>query len=257
MTVQLATSPRCISRGDIKALTKSLLKEHRDAMGWTKPDQVRFDLREIYETVLYPKYEYELITNMDLGFVDQLKVLGKVIMEDRVVLLDRSIAPPNQHPQFVFTMGHEFGHSILHQSERELFRCTSPMITRPTQDDILEIQANAFSENLLMPDGWVIYRFRQCYETERPFRYVGKGTYWFTQYGVSRKLSVSSYTDLCRLVGLPLCKYFSNTSKTSMSLKLHKLGLVQNLTREKWDQGATGVGCKLGDAVKSAFAGLR
>lgn len=154
-------------------------------MGWTKPDQAVLNLREMYETVLYPKYEYDLITNIDLGYVHDVKVLGKVIMEDKVILIDRSIAPPNHHPQFIFTMGHEFGHSVLHPGERETFRCTQPMIVSPNQNDYLEVQANAFSENLLMPDHLVQYRFLYCYRPTRPFVYIGRRDYWFTAEDVS------------------------------------------------------------------------
>ncbi|MDH3938945.1 MAG: ImmA/IrrE family metallo-endopeptidase [candidate division Zixibacteria bacterium] len=232
--------------------TKALVKEHIDAMGWTKPEQAILNLREIYETVLYPKYEYDLITDMDLGFVDNVKVLGKVIMEDKVVLVDRSIAPPNRHPQFIFTMGHEFGHSVLHPGERETFRCTQPMIMQG-QNNFLEFQANAFSENLLMPDYLVQYRFLYCYRPTRPFVYIGSRDYWFEAEGVSRRYSITSYTDFCTRLGSALCKYFCNTSKTSMGLKMHRLGLVKNRTAEEWGQQ----GMRFGNVMSKAFAGVR
>lgn len=257
LTVHPALSRKCITRDYIKTLTDALWKEHIDAMGWGKRDQVRLDLSELYETVLYPKYEFELITNMDLGFVGRVKVLGKVIVEDKVVLVDHSISPPNDHPQFIFTLGHEFGHSVLHPMKREMFRCTQPMIARPDQYDKLEIEANAFSENLLMPDKWVHWRFLHCYRTKRPFIYIGKRDYWFSPNGVSSRYSVSSYTDFCTLLGLPLRKYFSNTSKTSMSLKMHRLGLVENRTREEWGQTSSRVGCTIGEILNNVRSELR
>ena len=79
-------SRKRITREGIKDLTANLWREHFDEMGWTKPDQIRMDIRELYETTLYPKYEYELITSVDLGYVGDSKVLGKVVMEDKVVL---------------------------------------------------------------------------------------------------------------------------------------------------------------------------
>lgn len=166
-----------IKKESIISLAERLVTEYVNEKGWQRVNEVRLDLQEIYETVLYPQFEYQLIQSIDLGYKDNAKVLGKVNNDDKVILIDRSISPPNDDPRFAFTLGHEFGHSVLHQEENEQFRCSSEDIFQHAANDTKEIQANLFAENLLMPKKYVLIFFQHCYNPNKPFTYMGRGDY--------------------------------------------------------------------------------
>ena len=94
--MKLATcSATSYSRDEIKRLTFDIVQQHVREKGWSRLRQIKLDVQEIYESVLYPRYEYDVDTTCDLGFVGDMKVLGKTIPQERIVLVDRSIAPPN------------------------------------------------------------------------------------------------------------------------------------------------------------------
>jgi len=226
---------RGMYKDSIKALTLDIIQEYIREMGWTKPKEFIIDLRDIYETVLYPRYECQLITDMDLGNHEDRKVLGKFIGKDRVVLVDKSISPPARDARFTFTLGHEFGHAVLHPGGHRLFRCSNKDIFSSSKESTMEIQANLFSENLIMPDKLVYQIYCMCYQRIRPFRYVGPGDYIIYAHGIDRKIRIFSYTDLCRILAGHMVMRFSNISKISLGLKLHKLGLISNHTYEKYD----------------------
>ncbi|PKK83707.1 MAG: hypothetical protein CVT49_07415 [candidate division Zixibacteria bacterium HGW-Zixibacteria-1] len=222
-------------KDSIKALTLDIIQEYIREMGWTKLEEVIIDLREVYETVIYPRFECQLITDINLGEFEDRKILGKFIGKDRVVLVDKSISPPARDARFTFTLGHEFGHAALHPGGNRLFRCSSREIFSSNKEKTMEIQANLFAENLIMPDRLVYQKYYLCYQTGRPFRYTGPGEYFIYAYGIDRKIKIYSYTDLCRILAGDLVMRFSNISKESLGLKLHKLGLIANCTMEKYD----------------------
>jgi hypothetical protein len=223
-----------ISRDSIKRLTFGLIQEYVREQGWRRLDDLKLDLQGIYECVLYPRFEYEIITSSDLGFLNDMKILGKTIPKERVVMIDPVISPPVFDPRYTFTLGHEFGHGVLHSQENISFRCTKDGIFGTGQYDLQEVQANTFSENLLMPDSFVHAKFLECYHPTAPVPYIGKGKYWFEEYGVKSSWIISSYTDFLIRLARPLTNFFSNVSKTALALKVQGLGLVNNRTRERF-----------------------
>jgi len=240
-----------LSQRDIELIANELLHEYCDANGWKYQHQIYIDLQGFYEAVLYPRFEYELIMNIDLGYDEGSKVLGKVIPKERVVIIDSSLAPPNKDPRYPFTLGHEFGHGVLHKKGNRFFRCTEKKVFQAQQGDIKEIQANIFSSCLLMPGSLVGFRFQECFGTNRPVRYAGPGYYYFNIEGNDRRYYIDSYTGLCCLLATPLQRYFFNTSKQSLGLKIHKLGLVKNCTAEKFGENNNLLGNILSKAFKN------
>jgi len=226
---------RGMYKDSIKSLTLDIIQEYIREMGWTKPEQIIIDLREIYEIVLYPRYECQLITDMDLGDHEDRKVLGKFVGKDRVVLVDKSISPPARDARFTFTLGHEFGHAVLHPGGHRLFRCNNRDIFSARGIDLREIQANIFSENLIMPDWIVLKKFQHSFQLSRPIRYIGPGRYCLCAHGVDRYFKIKSYADLCHAVSGLMVRHFSNISKQSMSYKVQNLGIVVNCTHENYD----------------------
>jgi Zn-dependent peptidase ImmA (M78 family) len=195
-------------------------------MGMKKLDDMVINLKDIYDCVIYPNYELSLITNLDLGDHQKQKVLGKTICDEKVILIDKSIAPETHDPRFIFTFGHEIGHGLLHNQKQPFFRCTNDSICN--EADLYEKQANEFAENLIMPHNLVKYRYQQYYDTNKPFRYIGATTYYLNH----KRCQINSLLHLCKEIAKPLTPYFSHISKESLGYSLIKLNLIQNETKE-------------------------
>ena len=248
--MKLATLPKKrITKDYVINLTHNYISDYLHEKNWKKIEDIKLDVHEIYESILYPQFEYKLITSIKLGYIEDMKILGKTITKDRVVLVDNSIAPPNKDPRYIFTLGHEFGHSVLHTDAKELFRCTPKEIFTNTNKDIREIQANYFSEYLLMPDDLVKCKFNQCYKPTSPFKYYGAGQYWFDVFGSARKVKIESFKGFCKMLAYPLTPYFSDVSKESLAYKINNLGLVKNYSDEKMGQNVFHIGAILGDMM--------
>lgn len=232
---------KAISRKSIITLTEQLVAEYIQEKRWKNPDDIRLDIQEMHELILYPAAEYRLITSLGLGYLEDEKVLGKTIPKEKTILIDSTIAPPNADPRYAFTFAHEYGHGLLHSEQQELFRCSPKRIATPTPKDLHEIQANIFSEHLLMPDDLVKFKFQSCYKPLTPLRYFKCGEYWIETFGVPRRVRVDSYTAYCEALAYPLRPYFSNVSTTSLALKIHRLELVQNYSGEVFFENPMGI----------------
>ena len=185
-----------------------------------------FDLMDIYETVIYPEYEFQLKTNYDLGDIEGQKILGKTIFSEKLILIDKSISLVNKDPRFIFTLGHEIGHVVLH-NENDLQNPTTIKTLSGTKD-VIELQANRFAENLIMPDNYVKQFIVQYFNLRKPFKYFGAQEYNFK----GRKIKVNSYKEFCEVIAYYLRKYFSNVSKASLGIKISTIGLIDNRTNE-------------------------
>lgn len=239
----LATLRRSRPNGSIQSLARQHVVRYSQEKGWKKLEDIRLDIQEIHEMILYPEFEYSVVTTVPLGYLEDEKVLGKTIPEERVILIDPSIAPPNQDPRYVSTFGHEWGHGILHPDAPKAFRCSGKRIFAKESDEhSREIQANLYFEHLLMPDPLVKAQFYACYRPSAPFQYFRPGVYYLDTFGGNRRAMIHSYTELCRALAYPLTGYFSNVSRASLALKLHKLGLVVNHTRERIFEETTHIG---------------
>jgi len=219
----------------IKQLTRELIDEFAAEMGWSDPRSITLDIEQIYESVIYPQCEYQVNTGLNLGFSDGHKVLGKTVPTDRIVLVDRTVSPQSGDPRFPFTMAHEFGHAYLHSKLLPLSGCTGPAMFGKGRREKMEVEANRFAANLLMPDHLVRLQFKRRYSQSSPIVYRGPKTYWLPNWGTMYQIPAYTYTDFCRVLARPLRMYFSNVSMTSLGLKLHQLGLVGNETEERFN----------------------
>lgn len=157
------------------------------------------------------------------------KIAGKTLPSERLILIDEET---RTRPYFPFTVGHEIGHWILHcrnvvelDHQKTLFDLgISPFVTlcrdlESTPKDPLEIQANLFSANLLMPEHVLRKKFTD---------HFGEPSVVPSVHGHQALREESS--RLARGTGLatntPLWKEFG-VSVTSMAIRLEQLGLVQ------------------------------
>ena len=83
---------RDLSRNEIKAITQVIISEYLEEMNWKNDEDIRLNLQEIYETVIFPNFECQLVTDCDLGSIGSKKILGKYIGKDKVVLIDKSLS---------------------------------------------------------------------------------------------------------------------------------------------------------------------
>jgi hypothetical protein len=208
------------------------VNEYISELGPMALEEMWLDLSGLYESVIYPKYELGLRSDMDLGEIDNAKVLGKTLTSDRLILIDRAIAPPNRDARYSFTAGHEIGHGVLHQDRVELFRDTKDSLFGPDGRDRYEVEANWFAAELLMPHWLVKRQFVNCYRPNRPLHYAGPGGYTLDVFGNCHPIRVGCLGDFCRAVARPLQVFFFGVSKTALGLRLLNLGFIHNPTRE-------------------------
>lgn len=187
----------------------------------TTTDHLTINVLDIYNQVIYPEHEIELNMSHDLGFENNQKILGKTLPEEKIILIDRVIAPPNKDPRFAFTLAHETGHAFLHSNEQALISCLGN-----ESSNIIERQADYFAEQLLMPDNLVRYHFKRLYPKSPVY-------YGPQEYAFGKRIYVHSLSEFCRKIAWRLTPLFSNVSCEALSYKLHDLGLITNKTNER------------------------
>ncbi|OGT08327.1 MAG: hypothetical protein A2X78_03080 [Gammaproteobacteria bacterium GWE2_37_16] len=231
-----------LSKNGIASLASDCLEQYISEMGWRKPEDVFLDITCMYESVIYPQKDISLITSCDLGTHEGQKVLGKTILDDKVILIDKSINKDSKDPRYTFTLAHEIGHGLAHTGQNiNLFRCTDETIYKK-QPSLYEFQANFFAENLIMPAGLVRYWFKTYYGTDRSFRY--RGACWYSI--GNENIYIKSLAHLGWYLARPLTLCFSNISKESLAYRMLKLKIILNETKES-----------IFDGMKEGFAGVK
>ena len=223
--------PRLTKR-EIADKAEVLTGEYIRQMDWKQPEDMMLNIDELYESTIYPAYELKFRKGIDLGGEDDSKVLGKWITDENTALIDRSISPPNRDARYAFTIGHEFGHGVLHSEQRTLFRDTSATVFGGKAHGPLEVEANLFATHLLMP-GWLVrQQFQNCYRPNRPVAYLGPGRYTLDAFGYCHPRTVRTLDEFCRAMARPLQIFFYGVSKQSLGIRLLNLGLVRNANPE-------------------------
>jgi Zn-dependent peptidase ImmA (M78 family) len=180
-------------------------------MGWRLPGDVIINMQDMYDSVIYPELEVALITT-ELGERGGKKILGKALIKENAILIDRSIAGRNDSV-FALTIAHEVAHILLHTEQDVLFPYTAEE-TIFNKYSLNEMHANRFARNLVMPDAFVAYRFVYHYGVQ--VVYTGPGDYCIDQ----KNVFVSSFSDFCQKLAEPLTHYFSNVSKEELGYRL-------------------------------------
>jgi hypothetical protein len=217
-----------LSKKEVMETAYKIFRLYVYEMGWTGEYDYKVNLKDIYDSVIYPEYEFDLRTDINLGYLQDERVLGKTIPNDRIILIDPSINQESKDPRYTFTFSHEIGHAIMHSKNKQYFRCTNSSISN--EKDLFEVQANIFAQNLIMPYPLVKYRLYKYYRKEN-FIYTGKGRYGFN----SSLRTVDSLMDYCRQLASPLTSFFSNISKESFAYAIFNLGFIINHTNETLD----------------------
>jgi hypothetical protein len=182
------------------------------------------NIDDVYSEVVYPETDAYVIKNADLKAVDKGIVLGKYILGENLILLDRAITEKHD-PRYAFVFAHEIGHVYFSKKTESCF------IDGFKSDEEDEKIANCFAKHFVMPGKLVQFQYNRLYNkrlSNKPLRYIGPREYWFN----NRKRNISSLAHFCWEAANGLTMYFSHVSNQAMGIRLMELGLIQNDSQE-------------------------
>ncbi len=213
---------RPMSKESIRGEAHELWVEFVNLVG---PDHVlrygvNFD--EMYEALIYPRYEIELDRNQSLGEDDSgVPVLGEFLPVHNAALIDRRLFETNDR-RLIFTTIHEvIGHGILHgpflrkhakKFPRLLSTVDSTGQTKHGFDlrqmNTFEWQANAFAANVVAPRTYIWCLWIKLFGTDRLLTYRGPGEYFLSYMGKPRSFYVNTPYHLAWVIAKKMRYYF-------------------------------------------------
>ena len=113
----MQTNLSILDKQIIKNETHEILQIYRNEMGWKNLDDIIIDVDLIYEIAVYPENETNLNKGIDLGYLENEKILGKTIPSQNLILIDKVL--DKFDPRYPFTMAHEIGHSVLDREDKK------------------------------------------------------------------------------------------------------------------------------------------
>ena len=231
-----------LTHDEIMRRADAILSKYEAAVGRDSiiRDGMRF--RDLYESVVYPDYEIELVEGVDLGVdADGYKILGVYDVEANTAFIDACIGPDSGDPRRTFTLHHEvLGHGVLQgawlrkrltDEERSPFVVTTEHSLSPRTIRELERQANAFAARTSAPPWLLDVAVFECFRPTKAFIYLGPTQYWLEAYGISRPYQVESLHDLCRCMALQVRRRFDDLSTESLAYRIADSSWVHDRTR--------------------------
>jgi Zn-dependent peptidase ImmA (M78 family) len=167
----------------------------------------------------YLKNKYDL--NFKVEEVRENSFLGKVNYQDKEILINETLN--GDITRLRFTLAHEIGHFILHQIYSNQLNEISDKeidVNELDNEDLnkrMEIQANMFASQLLMPKKAVIYLAEIYFTEER----LHKG-YLYLDHQSCNQIIVMKFLAI-------LQEYF-NVSKSVAKYRLKNIGLLKDMT---------------------------
>jgi hypothetical protein len=214
----------------IRPMSKELIRQEAHLL-WVKYVQVvgpehvlnhGVDFNELYDALIYPQYEIELVRDQTLGLADDgSQILGEFLPKDNTALVDKSLYETGDH-RFVFTVSHEvIGHGVLHGPflrEHAKEYATLLSTERSTgltasgfdwsQMNTFEWQANAFAAHVIAPRTYVWCLWVKLFGTDRKMGYRGPGCYHLTFKDMSLPVKINSPFQLAWIIAKKMEHYF-------------------------------------------------
>ncbi len=220
----------------------AIISKYESAVGRDSLMREGMRFRDLYESVVYPDYEIELVEGVDLGVdADGRKILGMYDVEANTAFIDACIGPNSSDPRRTFTLHHEvLGHGVLQgawlrkrfaDEGRAPFVVTTEHSLSPDTIRELERQANTFAARTSAPPWLLDVAVFECFRPTKPFIYPGPTQYWLEAYGISRPFQVESLHDLCRCIALPVRRRFDGLSTESLAYRIAESSWVHDRTR--------------------------
>jgi len=181
---------------------------------------VNFD--ELYDALIYPRYEIELDRSQSLGEDDEGNpILGEYLPRDNAALVDRKLFA-NKDPRRVFTLCHEvIGHGVLHgpflrenakRFPKLLSTDHSVGFTNTGFDwhqmNNFEWQANAFAANVIVPRTYIYCLWRKLFGMNRKLPYRGPRRYYLTCRDTTLAVRANSPFQLASVIAKRMQHYF-------------------------------------------------
>lgn len=206
----------------IYSTARSVLSKYCREMGWKHLQDIRLDIQDIYDTIIYPEYEFALYTSIALYNDGEEEIWGKTVIDDKVILIDNRLKKDD--PEYTHTLAHEIGHALLHNQKDQTFEYR-PDRSRGIYDPQLvnELHADCFMEHLLMPYELVEVGYQSIY-SDRYFVYTGPGDYNLKD----GPCYVESLDELVEKLAMTLSSFFPNISIEKLGIKLKQFGFIEN-----------------------------
>jgi hypothetical protein len=182
---------------------------------------------EVYDNVIYPRYEIYLDKETDLGVdYEGNEILGEFLPADNTALVSKRLYSLNDK-RTVFTQWHEVcGHGILQGKFIRKNKIKYPKLytTQKTINLIsntFEFQANCFGAHLAAPISLIRCICIMFFGTDR-FNYIGPGSYNLYVNGRDFKFFIESPQELAKRIAMFIQKYFGGLSIESLSYQILK-----------------------------------
>jgi hypothetical protein len=233
-------NPPAMSEQQIRQRAESIFWEYVGEVGENYLFSRGIDFDEVYEAVIYPRYEIEFVKTEDLGVDDDgIEILGEFLPKDNTALISRRLFD-NADPRKVFTECHEVGgHGILHgQFLREnatkypkLYTTEKAIIE--TEDvwrkfNTFERQANTFAASFIAPAGYVLALYWKLFGAKRRVNYTGPGRYSLCFNDYTYYVNVASPYQLAWIIAKRMKHYFWGLSTESLSYKVLEVAIETN-----------------------------
>lgn len=219
--------PKPMSKMQIVAKADRLWEEYIKEVGWgyVIRNGIKFD--DVYEALIYPKYEVIVNKNENLGVDDSGElILGQFLPKENTALINSQLFE-TKDPRLVFTEWHEAaGHGILHGAF--LRRCSSKLSRLNTTErnidtflkhfeNSFERQANIFAANIAAPRVLVACIYLKIFDMKNRLKYRGSGYYTFSVNGHNFKWFIDSPFDLAYQMSRFMKHYFGGLSVETLA----------------------------------------
>lgn len=207
---------------------------------------ISFDL--VFDNVIYPEYEIELVDDKDLGEDDEgSKILGCFDPVNNTAYIDACLQPSTHDRRRAFTCCHEVGgHGVLQgqwlRSEWKRLNRQSAIITTqasltPETEHLLERQANLFAAHLAAPTWLLIHVIQRVFgfEPHHRFRYTGAGLYSFALRSGTQRCEVRSFDGLCQKIAYYIRGWFGGLSVEALSYRVMECPLVVDASQKTFN----------------------
>lgn len=180
------------------------------------------NFNEIYDAVIYPKYEISLDKSVNLGFdEDGDQILGQFIIDRNAALISSELCD-NNDPREIFTCWHEVaGHGVLQEPYlKKTIKKDIQLYT--TQRSItlfesnFERQANLFAANVAAPKNFVYAIYINIFGMERRIKYCGPMRYSLNY----KTVYASSPLNLAYHIAKRMKRFFGGLSTESLSYQV-------------------------------------
>ena len=195
------------------------------------------DFDEMYDSVIYPRYEITFVKDEDLGVDDFGEpILGRFIPKDNTALVDKKLYEIRD-PRTVFTEWHEVvGHGILQgpflrKNAREnprLFTTPKGISLLENTFNTFEWQANVFAANVAAPKSYVYCIYAKLFGSQRKIKYCGPRRYSLIFNNIFWPVYAGSPLNLAWKIAKRIRHYFWGLSIETIAYQVLDVIIDQN-----------------------------